>query len=79
MTKFKYNRLIYELPPGIDVEVEFYRDDDGLMCSDFNFVRDAQWGEHLPKFGGIGDEGEKLPTWEDQGIRQLTHIDDPNQ
>ncbi len=64
MTKFRYNNLIYELPPGFDIEITV-----GDEHVDFNFVRDGEWGEHLPMFGGVGEDGEKLPTWKDLGIK----------
>lgn len=65
--KFKYNNLEYEVPPGINIEVEV-KDDH----ADFNFVwGDNPWGEHIPKLGGVDNYGDPVESWDDAGIKEL--------
>lgn len=64
--RFKYNDRVFEVPEGVSVEVEV--DDEHV---DFNFVRGDQWGEHIPMFGGIDEEGESVETWAEVGIKEL--------
>lgn len=68
--RFRFNHLLYEVPESVvdEIEIEHYVNVEGCQYADFNFVKD---GEHLPKLGGTGEHGEKLPTWEDLGIRQI--------
>lgn len=63
--RFSYNHLTYEVPDGIDIVVEVTGDH---YTADFNFVKD---GEIIAMFGGTGNQGERLPTWEDVGITRV--------
>lgn len=65
--KFKYNERVFEVPEGVDVEVEV--DDEHV---DFNFVLDGDWGEHIAMLGGTDESGALADSWESVGIRELT-------
>ena len=69
--KFKFNNLEYEVPEGIDIEVEVEHYEDETHV-DFNFVRNAQWGLHIPMLGGTNEEGRRVESWADAGIKELT-------
>jgi hypothetical protein len=61
---FQFNHLRYEVPEGIDIVVVVDNEH-----GDFNFVKD---GEIIPVLGGVDEEGRKLPTWDEIGIRKMT-------
>lgn len=65
--RFTFMHNTFDVPDGIDVVVSEVKSATGTFV-DFNFTKG---GKIIPMFGGTDDDGIKLQTWDELGIRRV--------
>lgn len=74
MTTFRFLSAVYDVPQDVDIEVieiqhgPLFEGDVAEYVIDFNFFRD---GVLIPLLGGTDEHGNRLPTWEEIGVRRV--------
>lgn len=76
MPFFTFKHLTYEFPSDVNVIVREvddpqYEGENWPATIDFDFYKD---NKVIAVFGGTDEYGNKLPTWEDVGIRLVGSV-----
>lgn len=69
---FTFQRCRFDVPEGIEIVVKDFLH-HGKFITDFDFVKD---GEVIAMLGGIDENGNRYPTWNDVGIYVLPYVDE---